>query len=532
MATFKSLQTSGAEATSIKSGDKQFSSLETQPLNKAPKVDPTAGISAGPMSVAPNQSLIPTGSNPTALPVDTSTGTGSSIQTGRVFPESTAAPQQDPRLAQIAIGLEAAKQEALSIQEQLAKLKAAGSTDTSFAGSSDAQQQIEGTVTDTVAKLTPPSDGVKGAISASEQYDAKLASQETELEQRREREVKRIEEQFAQAKEGLQDAQGRETGTFATTLQRIGGFLGPSASATGAMLSLAKSHRGEVTALEGKKAQAIQEANNAISDKQFELALMRVQEVKDLEQTINDRKQQFFDNSLKITQEERRQDEFAREKFKDDLDTLGTLATSDANLQLDPARAQEIDEFYGVPGFTQAYIDVVRGGAESDSEKAALENKTKMLDFLQSIPQGQEVSFPDGSTYTGMGSAGDIATYKEVDDEGNVYMISHNKLTGQSSVNSLGQFGATGSSGTDGVNSTQFDNIVGGMSQKLEEFKNEDGTYDPDVYLEMRAELKKTHPNSLKNVDNIFLNPTDSFFSVNAVDRLRSSGVTLTAKTY
>jgi len=427
--------------------------------------------------------------------------------------------------------LDAAKNKLTDIQKQAAQLAEQQKTNTqSFISSSEPVVQDEKNITNEVKTMTPlpPEDGVESAQKASDQYLALIDEQVKALEERRKSEIAGIETQFAGAKANLEGEQKRERGTTSVSIARMGGYLGPSASAQGVMLNLAKTHRDEVSTLEAKKAEAIQQANNAISDKQFALARLRVEEVKDIEKTIHQRKVDFFNQSLDAVQEARQQDEFYRKKITDDLAAFGEVALSDDSLELDPARAAEIDQYYGVPGFTKQYLETIRSAAKAKAEKDRVATQKDMLDLLEKIPAGQELTFPDGTTYTGLGSAGDIFTSLQTDDLGIGRLITYDKRSGQVHVTPVGQVGNTKSS-SGGVGGSEedviIDNINAKMSQALESTKAEDGYYDPDVYLELRQELKTKYPGILKNVDKIFLNPTNELFTPDAITRLRSKGV-------
>ena len=126
-----------------------------------------------------------------------------------------------------------------------------------------------------------------------------------DLEARRAAATETINKQFDVAKTDTEGAQKGETGTTSAGLARLGGFLGGSGSGTGVMLNLAGTHRREILALESKRASAIQAANDAINDKQFAAAQLKINEIKGMDETINERNQDFFDNVLKLSAEER-----------------------------------------------------------------------------------------------------------------------------------------------------------------------------------------------------------------------------------
>lgn len=393
-----------------------------------------------------------------------------------------------------------------------------------FVSSSAPIIEDEKTTTQAVTDMTPTpvETGAETAITASDAFLAGLDNEVTRLEARRKEEVLGIEQSFTRAKAGLEQEQEREKGSTATTLARIGGFLGPSGSATGVLLNLAQSHRDEVSTLEGKKAEAIRQANNAIEDKQFAIARMRVQEVKDIEQTIHDRKVDFFNDSITAQKEARQQDEFLSDKFSNELDAFGKLAVNDPDIEMDPAKAQAIDDFYGVPGFTAQYLDIVHGQAQAEEEDKLLEQKTKLLNFLSEIPNGQTITFPDGTSYTGLGKAGDVFTTVQTDDSGFSRIVTHDKRTNQTTVSGIGQIGKTSAQ----AGSAETNEVMELISINLEANKNaETGLYEPESYLALRNELKLTNPGVLKLMDNTFLKPTNDLFSDDAITFLRSEGV-------
>lgn len=195
--------------------------------------------------------------------------------------------------------------------------------------SSDAVVQQEKNVVDQVQTLSAPSVATQSAQNASDAYVQFLKDHAAQLEQQRQAQLDAINQQFEEAKKTTGEAQDKETATTAVALQRIGGYLGQSASAVGALNNLAVEHRAEMASLESKKANAINKANAAIDEKEFDNAKALAQEAKDLEQTINDRRNTFFDESLKILQETRLQesaDQKARQDaFSNQLDIIDRI---------------------------------------------------------------------------------------------------------------------------------------------------------------------------------------------------------------
>ena len=179
-----------------------------------------------------------------------------------------------------------------------------------------------------VAGLSVPDPNEEAARKASEDYMKLLEQQQAELERQRQQDLTGIGAQFDEYGRQLTGEQNKERATTSVALQRIGGYLGGSASSVGALNNLAQTHRQEVAALQAKKTAAIQAANNAINSKRFDIAKAMAQEAKDLAASIADRRDKFFTQSLQLTQEKRQQDE---QKYKRDTDTIDSLASTFAD---------------------------------------------------------------------------------------------------------------------------------------------------------------------------------------------------------
>lgn len=181
-----------------------------------------------------------------------------------------------------------------------------------------------------ISNLSQPSPNEERIKNSYQQVFDLIEAERKRLETQRAEETSRIERQFAEAKAGTEKAQAREFASTTTTLARIGGFLGGVASHVGALNNLAASHRTELASLEAKKADAIQAANSAISEKQFKLAREKADEIKSLDKDIEDRRNKFFDQSMQIIREKRLQEEEDRQKaqqdFKNQLDITSRVA--------------------------------------------------------------------------------------------------------------------------------------------------------------------------------------------------------------
>lgn len=364
---------------------------------------------------------------------------------------------------------------------------------------------------------------------AHNDYLTQIQTQMDALEQRRIREEAGINASFDSKAQQQKQAQAGETGTYTSTLARIGGYLGDSASASGALVNLATQHQYEINDLEAKRQSALNEARNAITDKQFALAQSKAQEAKDYAKEINDRKDKFFSQSLQAIQESRQQDEFQRTKMKDDLATLSTLEPS----KIDPKKLTEIDQYYGTPGFAKNYIDVTNAAKVAKNQKDMIETKKAMVDLLQTLPAGKTVSFPDGSSYTGMGKSSDISTFMQTDSNGVGHLITYNKGNGKTSVQSVGVVGKS-SGGGSGLPKTKIPEpakqaVYSTFQKQLNNtmLKTSSGnSYNPETYVTLRDNLLNSSMAALvPDMDARYLNPKNSYFTPDGIAQLRKRGL-------
>lgn len=376
--------------------------------------------------------------------------------------------------------LEAIKTKGLELQrqaQQLAVKNDTPATDTAtpstvFSSSSKVIGEENKSIQDVNALTT---DNV-AVTNAHNEYLANLKAENDALEARRVAEEASINASFDTKKTQAQDAQTKEKGTFSSTLARIGGYLGNSASATGALVNLNQAHQFQLNDLESKRQAALSEARNAITEKQFAIARLKAQEAKDYVKAIADNKQQFFDNSLKVLNEQRQQNAQARLEIKDKLANLSYLEPS----QISPETKKEIDQFYGTPGFTDAYINVSNAAAKSKTEQDKLKVQKDMLELLQAIPAGQVVPFADGTEYEGIGKTSDISTFQETDANGYVRMFAYNKGSGEVTVTNIGAVGKPSTNGVD-MSSPRIIEYAQGLQQLVDP---KTGNVPVNVYIE------------------------------------------------
>jgi hypothetical protein len=389
----------------------------------------------------------------------------------------------------------------------------------------------------------PPSPTQQAAEDANTAYVKMLEDQEKKLEERRAAEVKVIEDQFQAAQAGAEDAQKRETGATSVAVARMGGYgTTLSGSGQGVMLTLAQQHRGEIFALQAKKAAAIQEAKNAIDDRMFKLAESRAQAAKDIEKEINDRKNKFFDQTLQYQEEQRSNTKFVREQAEKQLEQLSFAD------KVDPTQLVQLEKDLGVPtGWGARYLEFTKSERTAKTEAEQLKQRANLINLMQDIPAGKSIKFPDGSTITGMGSTDDISTQMVESSNGEYTMVAFDKAnpslppvitkTGIRASHPASYYETSGDKKS--TRDLQLENYQQYFAKTLEAKAEEegakntnfDGKYDPDLYAQMRQDLLAVDPEAATKMDVVFsTKETDTdksydqpymFFSKNAVERLR-----------
>lgn len=312
----------------------------------------------------------------------------------------------------------------------------------SFIASSDPSRNAESDLTSYIKNLlsnpttsTSATDASKNVIDSYDAYNQKLEAQ-------RQAQIDSINRAADISKTQTENAQVNEAGATNAGLIRAGGYLGNSSSAQGVMNNLGERHRLELAALDAKRNDAIQAAQTAIDDKQFQLAQAKANEIKGLEKEINDRKNTFFNQVLNLTQEVRNQDTATRTKIDDQLKAYSLVDPS----TIPQGALDHIDNFYKTPGFAKAYLAASSAAAKAKTQKDQLDATKSYVDLLSSIPAGMSINLPDGSKATGIGKAGDYEVFNKEDANGKVTVVKFNKLTGDLSEYSAGSIGTPSAS--------------------------------------------------------------------------------------
>lgn len=142
------------------------------------------------------------------------------------------------------------------------------------------------------------------AIRAAAEREAKvLEDRMKRLEEQLRNDEEFINREFDKASRQLEGEQKRESAFLSTTLNRIGGYLGATASGTGALINLHQTHRQEVEDLASARVEAIIAARTAISEQQFELAKAKAEQARQLEEDIAARRESYITEVRKLNEQ-------------------------------------------------------------------------------------------------------------------------------------------------------------------------------------------------------------------------------------
>lgn len=321
-----------------------------------------------------------------------------------------------------------------------------------FISTSDSIQQKEDATTGVVNNLNANNAATTDAHNV---YIQTLQQEQANLTAQNAMEVESINKDFDAQAAALKTTQTGETAQEANIQQRSGGYLGQGASQTGALISLNQTHISEQGQLESKRQAAVQAANDAIDAKQYVVAESLAKEAKDYAAAIKQNQQDYLDNQIKIQQSQQSAQDAAQKTADNSLKAFSML-TPDEVSKIDPSQLTKIDQAYGVPGFAINYIKVTSAANAAKSQTDLVDAQQKMLTLLQDIPAGKKVTFPDptnpggpGTTYTGMGKTGDISTFSETDNNGNVTVIAYNRGSGSIVRTPVGKVGKEDASNQD-----------------------------------------------------------------------------------
>lgn len=235
---------------------------------------------------------------------------------------------------------------------------------------------------------------ITGLQRAYAQEQAQIQAQQAALAERRKNEIAGIKTEFDIAKGAQELGQAGEYAGRATQLVTSGGgFLGATQSQQGVLQNLKSTHEAEKTALMAKREAAINAANTAYEDKDFQLARELTKSARDLQSEIYKREQDFADQILKTSTYNR--------SFADDKAKAYAMLSDEDYAKLTPSQKNEVDKF-----FTPGYMDIYRASAQASAKGKSVENdidlRNKIQTLINKTPQGQKITLPDGTVYMGM----------------------------------------------------------------------------------------------------------------------------------
>lgn len=206
--------------------------------------------------------------------------------------------------------------------------------------------------------------------------------------------------QYDTAISNAKDEQDKELASNVVGLARIGGYLGGTASAMGALNNLQAKHAAEITKLNQDRQTAIETARNAVNEKEYNLALKMLESAKDFAGQINQRNKDAFDAYLRLTQENRTQSQYVLDQGEKTLDQFATAGKTPT-----PEQITSIAQSLGttpdvIDGLYKAKIASIALKTQTDKN----ESDIKLLNVLKDIPAGKYVSI-GGKTYAGLKEA-------------------------------------------------------------------------------------------------------------------------------
>lgn len=244
-----------------------------------------------------------------------------------------------------------------------------------------------------------------GLTSAYNTETGALNDRMTQLEQDQQDAITSINQQFDEAQaEQTATNQKDYAGTSTNLATAGGGFLGYTGSQGGVLSGLKQTFNQESTALAQKRDAAIQQAKSAYDDKSFAVAESLASEAKSYQDDLYQKQKDYASNQLALAQENRSQSEFEGTQASNKLQALATADSGTTPITLDPDTAKSIDSYYGVPGFTQQYLDTSRQAAAATSQDAQQKSDIAVQTLLTKVPAGQTISV-GGKNYVGLKKA-------------------------------------------------------------------------------------------------------------------------------
>ena len=165
------------------------------------------------------------------------------------------------------------------------------------------------TDTDTINKVKKEIDNPDALNLDIDTYTADLDLRSEKLQQRMLEDQKFIDADFDKLEKSTGKQQENEFGGLQSKLVRMGGYLGPSASHTSAMISLNQEHRDEISQIKVERARLKSEARRAYEDGDFEIMKEKQRAYESAEEKMQNSRESYFNRQIKLNQEKRAAEE-------------------------------------------------------------------------------------------------------------------------------------------------------------------------------------------------------------------------------
>lgn len=141
--------------------------------------------------------------------------------------------------------------------------------------------------------INKPSEGVDNALT---EFQTEMDTRREQLAQRNKEDTSAIDKSYANAEDELKLAQEDEMAKLEGRT-RIGGFITQFEQKD--ILKAARLNRLEISSLQAQRQTALQTANRAYQDQDYQVARDQLTLAKDIEKEARDKQQQYFDNIIK-----------------------------------------------------------------------------------------------------------------------------------------------------------------------------------------------------------------------------------------
>jgi len=262
--------------------------------------------------------------------------------------------------------------------------------------------------TSTAADVATLGKDISSLTNTSADATKLLQDRMDALERRRAEEIAGIKASYeeanaAQTQRQTKDYAGRATGLVTSG----GGFLGTTQSQQGVLQNLEATFQTEKNALMAKRDAAIREAENAYSDKQFDLAKLKIAEAKDTEKELYTRQKDMADQKLALAREARSQTEFDMGVTEKKVAAYAAMPDEEF-VKLTPAQLAETDKAY-YPGYTAKAREIEKATALGKTIQNDVKLKSDIQTLINKTPYGKKITI-GGVNYVGMKSAGGGST--------------------------------------------------------------------------------------------------------------------------